>query len=40
MAYRRVRDAPPIPVWLAWWKGDPPAHLDDLVELIRATYRA
>jgi DNA-binding transcriptional LysR family regulator len=22
--YRPLRDAPPIPVWLAWWKDDPP----------------
>jgi DNA-binding transcriptional LysR family regulator len=39
VAYRLVRDAPPIPVWLAWWKVDPPAHLADLVELTRATYQ-
>ncbi|WP_432968920.1 LysR family transcriptional regulator [Dactylosporangium sp. CA-233914] len=39
VAYRRMRDAPPIDVWLAWWRDDPPAHLDDLVELTRSAYR-
>ncbi|WP_432824527.1 LysR family transcriptional regulator [Dactylosporangium sp. CA-092794] len=38
VAYRRVRDAPPIDVWLAWWRDDPPAHLADLVGLTRAAY--
>ncbi|MFG2041721.1 LysR family transcriptional regulator [Dactylosporangium sp. NPDC048998] len=38
VAYRRVRDAPPIHVWLAWWRDDPPAFLDDLVGLARAAY--
>ena len=38
VAYRRVRDAPPIHVWLAWWRDDPPAGLDDLVRLTRAAY--
>ncbi|MEO3930403.1 LysR family transcriptional regulator [Micromonosporaceae bacterium B7E4] len=40
VAYRAVRDAPSIPVWLAWWKDDPPAHLSELVDLIREVYRA
>ncbi|GAA2338176.1 LysR family transcriptional regulator [Dactylosporangium salmoneum] len=38
VAYRRVRDAPAIHVWLAWWRDDPPAGLDDLIALIRAAY--
>ncbi|WP_246278697.1 LysR substrate-binding domain-containing protein [Phytohabitans rumicis] len=38
VAYRVLRDAPPIPVWLAWWTDDPPAHLDDLVALSRDAY--
>jgi hypothetical protein len=38
VAYRTVRDAPPIPVRLAWWADDPPAHLADLVEQSRAAY--
>jgi DNA-binding transcriptional LysR family regulator len=39
VAYRTVRDAPPIQVWLAWWKDDRPTHLRDLVRLARAAYR-
>lgn len=38
VAYRAVGDAPPIPVWLAWWKDDAPPHLTELVTLIRQTY--
>jgi DNA-binding transcriptional LysR family regulator len=38
VAYRAVRDAPPIAVYLAWWKDDPPAHLDELLQLTRETY--
>jgi len=40
VAYRAVRDAQPIPVWLAWWKDDPPAHLTELLHLACETYRA
>ncbi|GAA3453320.1 LysR family transcriptional regulator [Dactylosporangium matsuzakiense] len=39
VAYRRMSDAPPIEVRLAWWRDDPPAHLDDLVALTRAAYQ-
>jgi DNA-binding transcriptional LysR family regulator len=38
VAYRRVSDAPPIHVWLAWWRDDPPAGLPDLVGLTRSAY--
>jgi DNA-binding transcriptional LysR family regulator len=38
VAYRAVRDAPPIQVWLAWWRDDPPPHLTDLITLSRAAY--
>lgn len=38
VAYRAVRDTPPIEVRLGWWRDDPPAHLDELVALIRGTY--
>jgi DNA-binding transcriptional LysR family regulator len=38
VAYRRLRGAPPIPVWLAWWRDDPPAQLDDLIRLSRDAY--
>jgi len=40
VAYRAVRDAPPIAVWLAWWKDQPPQHLSDLVTLACDAYRA
>ncbi|WP_431729496.1 LysR family transcriptional regulator [Verrucosispora sp. TAA-831] len=40
VAYRAVRDTPPIPVWLAWWKDDPPAHLTELVTLACEAYRS
>jgi DNA-binding transcriptional LysR family regulator len=40
VAYRPVRDAPPIPVWLAWWKDDPPAHRTDLLNLACETYHS
>ncbi|SCL27267.1 DNA-binding transcriptional regulator, LysR family [Micromonospora pallida] len=39
VAYRPVRDAPPLPVWLAWWTDDPPSHLADLLDLACVTYR-
>jgi molybdate transport repressor ModE-like protein len=38
VAYRRVHDAPPIEVRLAWWRDDPPPQLDDLIALARAAY--
>ncbi|GIF05200.1 LysR family transcriptional regulator [Actinoplanes siamensis] len=40
VAYRMLRRTPPIPVWLAWWRDDPPAELDDLVRLSREAYGA
>ncbi len=39
VAYRVLRDVPPIRVQLAWWTDDPPAHLPDLLEMLRATFR-
>lgn len=38
VAYRAVQDAPPIPVWLAWWKDQPPRQLTDLVALACDAY--
>jgi DNA-binding transcriptional LysR family regulator len=38
LAYRPVRDAEPVHVWLAWWRDDPPPHLSMLVELVRKAY--
>ncbi|MGY1642724.1 LysR family transcriptional regulator [Geodermatophilus sp. SYSU D00703] len=38
VAYRLVRDAPPIPVWLTWWADSPPAGLDAFVHLVCEQY--
>jgi DNA-binding transcriptional LysR family regulator len=38
VAYRMVRDVAPVTVRMAWWKDDPPAHLDELVRMVRAVY--
>jgi DNA-binding transcriptional LysR family regulator len=38
VVYRRVRDAPPVPVELAWWRDSPPPDLDALLELVRGEY--
>ncbi len=40
VVYRLVRDAPPVPVRLAWWADSPPPGLDALLELVRAEYAA
>ncbi len=40
IAFRTVRDAPPIPVRLAWWKDDPPAYLSELVRMAAEAYRS
>lgn len=40
VVYRPVRDAPPMPVWLAWWHDDPPVGHQALVRLARDTYGA
>jgi DNA-binding transcriptional LysR family regulator len=38
VAFRLLGDAPPISVWLAWWKEDPPPSHETLVELSRRAY--
>jgi len=38
LTYRPVRDAPTVPVWLIWWRDDPPPALADLLRLIRSAY--
>lgn len=38
LVYRPVRDAPPVPVYLAWSKTDPPALQTEAAELIRSLY--
>lgn len=40
VAYRAVRDAPPIPVRIAWWKDDPPQHLPDLIKSTCEAYQS
>lgn len=40
VVYRPVRDAPPVPVWLAWWADSPPPHLAELVQLVCEEYGA
>ena len=39
IAYRVVRDAPPITVQLVWWRDDPPAAAGPLAELLSELYR-
>ena len=39
IAYRVVRDAPPITVQLAWWRDEPPAAAAPLAELLSELYR-
>jgi len=38
VVYRPVRDAPPVPVWLAWWADSPPPELDTLLQVICEEY--
>jgi DNA-binding transcriptional LysR family regulator len=38
VAYRVLRDVPPITVSLAWWRDTPPAHIEDLLALIGSVY--
>ncbi len=38
LKFRPVRDAEPVPVWLAWRRRDPPERLDPLIQLMRETY--
>lgn len=40
VVYRPVRDAPQVPVWLAWWADSPPPHLAALRELLCEQYAA
>lgn len=39
IVYRLVRDAPPVPVSLAWWRDDPPALRTALIRVIREAYQ-
>ena len=38
ITYRPVRDAQPVPVWLAWWRDNKPAHTAALVHLASELY--
>ena len=38
VAYRQLRDAPPIRVQLAWWRDNPPRQLPELLTLARQSY--
>lgn len=38
IVYRPVRDAPPVPVWLAWWRDGEPACAVALVQLATELY--
>ncbi|MGY1724721.1 LysR family transcriptional regulator [Blastococcus sp. SYSU DS0533] len=40
VVYRVVRDAPRVPVWMAWWTDSPPAGLEELLRLVREEYAA
>ncbi len=40
LTYRPVRDAPPVPVYAAWMKTDPPAILQDIITLLAGLYRS
>jgi hypothetical protein len=40
VAYRPVRDAPPIPVFLVFWKDDPSVLVADFTRLARAAFAA
>ena len=38
VVYRPVLDAEPVPVWLAWWRSEKPAHTAALVRLATELY--
>ena len=38
ITYRPVRDAQPVPVWLAWWRDNKPIHAAALVQLASELY--
>ncbi|MBT0772180.1 LysR family transcriptional regulator [Kineosporia sp. J2-2] len=40
IVYRPVRDAGRLPVWLAWWRGEAPPLVAELVTLSRELYAA
>lgn len=38
VVYRVLEDAPPISVWLAWWRGSSPRVVQSLTEMCRLAY--
>jgi hypothetical protein len=38
LVYRPVRDAPPVPVYVAWSRTDPPAARQEVIELLIGLY--
>ena len=39
VVFRRLRDAPPVPVRLVWWRADPHPATPDVVGLLAELYR-
>lgn len=39
VVFRPVRDAPPIPVRVMWWRDEPPRHAAEVVDLLTELYR-
>ena len=39
LVFRRLRDAPPVPVRIAWWRDDPHPATSDVVGLPAELYR-
>jgi DNA-binding transcriptional LysR family regulator len=40
VAYRPLRDVPPIDVRMAWWADNPPANLPPLLDMVRSVFRS
>lgn len=38
LTYRPVRDAPPVPIYAAWTRTDPPRMLQDILSLLKGLY--
>lgn len=39
LTYRRVRDAPPVPIYVGWERTDPPAILREVITLLANLYQ-
>jgi DNA-binding transcriptional LysR family regulator len=40
VVFRRLRDAPPVPVRLLWWRDDPTSALSNVIDLLVELYRS